>query len=109
MVALTVTAESSDGLCKAAEAAWAAVGATCEISEADSRRRLATEWDLVMTAQLPFDAVIAADILAVGAESFVNSEAMVAAGGLLKVEGFVEFCGGLEWGAPKRESAGGAS
>jgi hypothetical protein len=62
-----------------------------------------------MTAQLPFDAVIAADILAVGAESFVNSEAMVAAGGLLKVEGFVEFCGGLEWGAPKRESAGGAS
>lgn len=91
VVLLVVTAESSDGLCEAAEAAWAAVGATCDISEADdSRRRLATEYDLTMTAQLPSDTEITADILAVGAQTFVESDAMVAAGGLVEVQGFVE-------------------
>jgi hypothetical protein len=91
IVSLLVTAESSDGLCEAAEEAWAAVGATCEASEAEAdRRRLATAWELLMTAQLPFDTEITAEILAVGAEAFVNSEAMVAVGGLLEVEGFVE-------------------
>jgi hypothetical protein len=85
VVLLVVTAESSDGLCEAAEAAWAAVGATCDISEAD-----ASEYELTMTAQLPSDTEITADILAVGAQTFVESDAMVAAGGLVEVQGFVE-------------------